>query len=209
MTTTTPAISGAYSPNLTARRAAWDQARRREQLNPPDRLYRTVLETSDTGVAVLDEHGRPRYVNAAGRRLLGADAELSPEIKGQLHPMLLRVRASGRHITARWALNDLVLRASVRPLAENSVMTVLELTVARAGRALDPAGALARCLQLKPANALLLSLLWRGLRNDEIAVELNAPVGTIKSRLFRLYKRLGARNRAAAVLVAADVLGGA
>jgi ATP/maltotriose-dependent transcriptional regulator MalT len=59
------------------------------------------------------------------------------------------------------------------------------------------------------SDAKLLALLWRGMSNDEIAQTLGVRVGTIKSRLFRLYQRLGVKRRPAAVLRAAEVLASA
>ena len=49
-------------------------------------------------------------------------------------------------------------------------------------------------------------MLWQGLSNEEIAGQLSVRTGTIKSRLFRLYQRLGVKKRPAAVLRAQEVL---
>ena len=65
---------------------------------------------------------------------------------------------------------------------------------------------LSRSLRLSISDAKLLGLLWRGMSNDEIAQALNVRVGTVKSRLFRLYQKLGVKRRPAAVLRAAEVL---
>jgi ATP/maltotriose-dependent transcriptional regulator MalT len=42
--------------------------------------------------------------------------------------------------------------------------------------------------------------------NEEIANQLGVRIGTVKSRLFRLYQKLGVRRRPAAVLRAAEVI---
>lgn len=65
---------------------------------------------------------------------------------------------------------------------------------------------LSRSLGLTITDARLLAMLWQGLSNDEIATQLAVRTGTIKSRLFRLYQRLGVKKRPAAVLRAAEVL---
>ena len=85
-------------------------------------------------------------------------------------------------------------------------MTALEITVAHAAGSRQITELLARSLQLSLSDSRLLSLLWRGMSNEEIAQTLNVRVGTVKSRLFRLYQKLGVKRRPAAVLRAAEVL---
>lgn len=85
-------------------------------------------------------------------------------------------------------------------------MRALEFTVAHAAGSRQTTELLARSLQLSLSDARLLSLLWRGMSNEEIAQTLNVRVGTVKSRLFRLYQKLGVKRRPAAVLRAAEVL---
>jgi len=45
--------------------------------------------------------------------------------------------------------------------------------------------------------------------NEEIAKSIGIHLGTVKSRLHRLYHRLGVRSRASAVVRAAEILNGA
>ena len=74
-----------------------------------------------------------------------------------------------------------------------------------AGQITEP---LAMSLNLSMQDARLLAFLWRGMSNEEVASTLNVRVGTVKSRLFRLYQKLGVKKRATAVLRAAEVLRG-
>jgi len=181
----------------------------REPVAATEGLFAAILDSSDVGVVVLDRLCRPCYLNPCARRLLSAASELPEDLQSQLQPMLARVSVTGKHVVTRCLLDDLVLRARLRPLGDRRGLIVLELSVARATRSVDIVVALSRSLQLSRANAELLSLLWRGLRNHEIAAEQSVPIGTIKSRLYRLYQRLGVRSRSAAVLAAAEVLGSA
>jgi FixJ family two-component response regulator len=48
----------------------------------------------------------------------------------------------------------------------------------------------------------LLDAIRRTLTNDQIAVELGIKVGTVKSRTYHLYERLGVMNRVGAALLA-------
>jgi ATP/maltotriose-dependent transcriptional regulator MalT len=59
---------------------------------------------------------------------------------------------------------------------------------------------------LNLTEARMLAYVWRGMTNDDIGQELRLKLGTVKSRLSRLYRRLGVRHRSAAVLRAAEVL---
>ena len=65
---------------------------------------------------------------------------------------------------------------------------------------------LSTALRLSMPDARLLAFLWRGMSNEDIARTLNVRLGTVKSRLFRLYQKLGVKKRSMAVLRAAEVL---
>ncbi len=173
--------------------------------SPTTDFFRSVLDSAEMGVAVLDEMGRARYLNLTARRLLGAELELPAEASILLRPMMEQVRNNGQHVIERWTYGELVLRARLRLLPSGRMM-VLELTVVNVGTAGDIAHALAQRLGLRITDARLLSLLWQGNSNAEIARAFQIPVGTVKSRLNRLYQTLGVRSRSAAVLCAAEVL---
>ena len=101
--------------------------------------------------------------------------------------------------------DDLTLRVRARNLGRPGTL-LLELGVAQGSAGREVAERLARGLGLAITDARLLALLWRGLSNEEIAQALVVRTGTIKSRLFRLYQRLGVKKRPAAVLRAQEVL---
>lgn len=174
--------------------------------NTSDLLF-SVLENTEVGVVVVDSAGHAIYMNPSARSLLESGAGQIPEWASQhLDPMLEQVRASGGQVVERWTQSDLVLRVRARPLDSTSGATVLEITVAHAAGSRQIEELLSRSLQLSQTDAKLLSLLWRGLSNEEIAQSLGVRVGTVKSRLFRLYQKLGVKRRPAAVLRAAEVL---
>jgi LuxR family maltose regulon positive regulatory protein len=121
--------------------------------------------------------------------------------------MLEQLRHTGSQVLEKWVHDELVLRVRARPLDRVSGLIVLEITVAHAGAGRQIAELLSRSLHLTLTDSRLLALLWRGMSNEEIAQTLTVRVGTVKSRLFRLYQKLGVKRRAAAVLRAAEVLG--
>lgn len=51
-----------------------------------------------------------------------------------------------------------------------------------------------------PTESHLLELLWQGQQNDEIAEVLRINLGTVKSKLFRTYKKLEVRTRSQAAI---------
>ncbi len=129
----------------------------------------------------------------------------------------------GTQVVERWSHDDVVMRVRARPLAYSRThtatrsswsqaqplsnpLTVLEVSITHAKNPHQITEMLSRSLELNYGDARLLSLLWRGMSNDEIATTLNVRVGTVKSRLFRLYQKLGVRRRPAAVLRAAEIL---
>jgi DNA-binding CsgD family transcriptional regulator len=171
-------------------------------------LFQSVLEETEIGVSVVDPSGRAVYMNSSARRLLDCTDDRVPDwVVAHLEPMLEQTRNTGAQSLEKWVHGDLVLRVRVRPLDRLSGMAVLEISVAHAGSGRQIADLLSRSLHLTLTDAKLLSLLWRGMSNEEIAQSLGVRVGTVKSRLFRLYQKLGVRRRSAAVLRAAEVLG--
>lgn len=61
-------------------------------------------------------------------------------------------------------------------------------------------------MELSPSDVALGVYLCDGLSNEEIADRLDTKVGTVKSRLFRLYDRLGVKSRAQFVAAAYKAL---
>jgi two-component system, NarL family, nitrate/nitrite response regulator NarL len=55
--------------------------------------------------------------------------------------------------------------------------------------------------KLSPREMDVLALLVKGKSNREIAAELNLSLGTVKSHLSSMYKKLGVSNRTQAALV--------
>lgn len=70
-----------------------------------------------------------------------------------------------------------------------------------------PAARLSAALALESADARLAVAVKSGLSNGEIADLWNLPVGTIKTRVSRLYKKLRVKKRAELIALCFDVLG--
>jgi len=174
-----------------------------------DGLFESVLEAAEIGILVLEPTARVTYMNPAAKRMLGCDHGLPQPLLRKLEPMFARLDTAAGQAIERWNYGDVVFRARLSALDGVDGMMVLELTVTNVGTTRDFSAALSRTLKLRFTDARLLTMLWRGMRNDEIAEVLQIPVGTVKSRLYRLYQILGVRNRAGAVLCAANVLGAA
>jgi regulatory LuxR family protein len=172
---------------------------------PADLLF-SVVENTELGVLVVDATGHVVYANGSARTLIPCSAGSLPEAVTADLRRLVEQLARSPQAVERWQTGDNVLRVRARPLDRVSGLTVLELTVAHAAGGRQIAEQLARSLNLSGSDAGLLALLWRGLSNEEIANLLSVRVGTIKSRLFRLYQKLGVKRRPAAVLRAAEVI---
>lgn len=173
--------------------------------NPVDLLF-SVLENSETGVLVIDSTERAVYMNASARSLLESPLGLVPPWLAEVLPRLRTSLERSGQVVERIAHENLTLRVRMRPLPRPGVALV-ELHVAHGtGAGREVAEQLSRSLALTITDARLLAMLWQGLSNEEIAVQLSVRTGTIKSRLFRLYQRLGVKKRPAAVLRAAEVL---
>ena len=181
-------------------------------------LLMSVLEHAELALVVADATGRAMYMNASARAFLDSPlavmpgwrwpVNFTPTISGWLADALAPLRPQvERHGQAveRLVHGELTLRVRARALPRPGTL-LLELAVAQGSGARQVAEQLARGLGLPITDARLLSLLWQGLSNDEIAANLGVRTGTIKSRLFRLYQRLGVKKRPAAVLRAQEVL---
>ncbi len=173
--------------------------------NPTDLLF-SVLENAEVGVVVIDPTSRPLYMNASARQLLESPLGLMPDWLGQALFGLRAQLERSSQVVDRISHGDVTLRVRMRGLARPG-HALVELTVSQAAGSRQIAEQLARSLALTISDARLLALLWRGLSNEEIATNLAVRTGTIKSRLFRLYQKLGVKKRPAAVLRAAEVLG--
>ena len=168
-------------------------------------LLMSVLESAEIGVLVADATARAMYMNASARSVLDSPLGVMP---GWLADVLPALRAQvERHGQAvdRLVHGELTLRIRARGLARPGTI-LIEMAIAQGSGTRQIAEQLSRGLGLPITDARLLSLLWQGLSNDEIADNLGVRTGTIKSRLFRLYQKLGVRKRPAAVLRAQEVL---
>jgi len=176
-----------------------------KQAVPGHQLLAEVLETAEVGMIVLDQSGHPLYMNGSAQDLLKASPDSLPEWTASYISSMIQGLDGLRQRIERWEHDDLALRVRGR-LLEKTGNIVLEVRATQVPSGQHVADQLARGLQLPLADAKLLVLLWRGMSNDEIANTMGVRVGTIKSRLFRLYQKLGVKRRPAAVLRAAEIL---
>lgn len=168
-------------------------------------LLLSVLESAEVGVVVADASARAMYMNASARSMLDSPLGVMPPwLTVALPGLRAQVERHG-HALERLVHGELTVRVRARALARPGTL-LIELAIAQGSGSRQIAEQLARGLGLQITDARLLALLWRGLSNDEIAQTLGVRTGTIKSRLFRLYQKLGVKKRPAAVLRAQEVL---
>lgn len=168
-------------------------------------LLLSVLESAEVGVVVADASARAMYMNASARSMLDSPlAVMPPWLTVALPNLRAQVERHGQALE-RLVHGELTVRVRARALARPGTL-LIELAIAQGSGSRQIAEQLARGLGLQITDARLLALLWRGLSNDEIAQTLGVRTGTIKSRLFRLYQKLGVKKRPAAVLRAQEVL---
>ncbi|RMH39163.1 MAG: LuxR family transcriptional regulator [Deltaproteobacteria bacterium] len=152
-----------------------------------------ILRSSPYAAAVIDRAGRLLYANARAAALAdalrgaGASATTNAELVARLHASArdgLPVRvtlADGRawHIRA-WPVGDgaIAIAGSPAPRPSEHIDRV------RVG------------LGLGRDEAALAVMVARGLSNKDIAARYDVPVGTVSTRLWRLYRKLDVRNRA-------------
>jgi DNA-binding CsgD family transcriptional regulator len=172
-------------------------------------IMASILEDAEAGIVILEGHDVTLYANGSARKLLQMEGAQFPSwVRASLGPLVERLWSTGVHAVERWVHGDVILRVRARPLDRARAVTTLEVTVVQAqpsaqGNLAEP---LAAALRLSMPDARLLAFLWRGMSNEDIARTLNVRLGTVKSRLFRLYQKLGVKKRSMAVLRAAEVL---
>lgn len=170
-------------------------------------LFLSVLDNAETGVAVVNSQGQAVYLNNSLQKMLAVDTSSLPSwSQAPLYEMIERIRAGGQQVVEKWCHEGTTFRVRGRSLGEWGGHFALEITIACTSKETSVADALARSLTLSQTDAALLELLWRGMSNEEIATQQRVRIGTVKSRLFRLYQKLGVRRRPAAVLRAAEVI---
>ena len=168
---------------------------------------RTILEKASSAFVLIDANGDAAWMNQSAKSMLQHGDKLPPWIAPFLDPMRQDARQSGMHSTRHWSHQDMMIKASCWPVDQAEGITCLELT-AQKSRSSDSNTAenLMRAFALTTDEANILGGFWKGLSNQELCTALNVPIGTIKSRAYRLYKKLGVKRRSCAVRIAHDFL---
>lgn len=167
-------------------------------------LFAAVLENTEVAVIMVDGDGRAVYMNSSARNLLQSPKGELPEWVAPHIQRILEALNRFEQTVDHWTCDEVVLRVRARPLHSGHI--ALEATVSQIAGGRHLTDQLARGLQIPISDAKMLSFVWRGMSNDEIAQVVGVRVGTVKSRLFRLYQRLGVKRRPAAMLRVAEVL---
>jgi DNA-binding CsgD family transcriptional regulator len=186
-------------------------------------ILEKILNLLDQAIilAEIGDGGTPRlrFLNRAAKRVLsgtigaepGAEGNwpeptLVPSIEGAIKHSLEQMGTGAGPSLDRWLLSGRSITARVTRLsAQGSDLLAIEVE-AEATQPTEGTAALAEAFHLNMQEARLLRLVWRGLANEEIGTTLGIPAGTVKSRLYRLFRRLGVRTRAQAAVLAADLL---
>ncbi len=185
-----------------------------EATSPPNQAssystdqFLAVLDNTEAGMAVVNTLGQTVYLNNSLQTMMATNTASLPEwCLAKLLPMIERIRSSNEQVIEKWSHEGTTYRVRGRALNAWSGHLALEVSVAYSNAGGSVADVLSRGLALSRNDAALLELLWRGMSNEEIATQQRVRLGTVKSRLFRLYQKLGVRRRPAAVLRAAEVI---
>jgi len=169
--------------------------------------FLAVLDNTEAGMAVVNTLGQTVYLNSSLQSMMATNTPSLPEwCLSELLQMIERIRSSSEQVVEKWCHEGTTFRVRGRSLSAWSGHIALEVSVAYSNNSASVADVLSRGLALSRTDAALLELLWRGMSNEEIATQQRVRLGTVKSRLFRLYQKLGVRRRPAAVLRAAEVI---
>ncbi|RMH39128.1 MAG: LuxR family transcriptional regulator [Deltaproteobacteria bacterium] len=154
-----------------------------------------VLDAFDHAVAVVDARDTIVYANPAARRLLAGAA---PGIPVAQSPPAAAIVARARSAAAVretdievTTAEGVAWRGCAWPVNGGAVAFAV-----RAQRAVDRREALQHALGLHRRDAQLALDVTDGRANKDIAADLGVPLGTVATRLSRLYRRVGVTNRA-------------
>ena len=139
----------------------------------------------------LDRSGRLLWISSRARALIG----------GPLPPALPEAarRIGGAPRSFSLHLHDSALEVELWPAARG---TVVLAAVARAGAPGASFPETARRFRLTPAEADVLALAARGLRNRQIASFLQVALPTVKTHLAHVFSKMGTQTRTQAALTA-------
>ncbi len=148
-------------------------------------IARAILDAADVAAFAVDGAGSIVYQNALARRMSAA-----------LQARCVALTVDARDATGRCALSvdgdGARWRGWVWPLSSEIIVGVAQ----RSAPARSVTEAVAAALGIGIADARLAMRVARGLSNQRIAEAVGVPVGTLNTRLWRLYRRLGVGNRA-------------
>ncbi len=149
-----------------------------------------LLESMDKAVAVIDARDTVVYANRVARELFaarGSDlkaAAVAADIRSAKQPR--------NNVIFEAPGTDAPWRGQAWPLASDAVALVLRPPATGKARV----DAVCATLGLEVQEARLAIHASEGHSNRSIAQMYNLPVGTIATRMWRLYRKLGVRNRA-------------
>ncbi len=150
-----------------------------------------IIEHLPWGIVLwhLDDQ-RIEHANATARQLIG-DSDTSSPIVPRLARVAMLVVAEpdpGWVPATTDDDNQLWIRGHV--LSDHRVALFVDIAAASSN-----ARAVAARFGIEVWEARLLARVMRGFTNAEIADKSKLPIGTVKTRLWRLYRKLGVRNR--------------
>jgi DNA-binding NarL/FixJ family response regulator len=154
-----------------------------------------VLDRSDDAVAVVDTHDQIVYANRTAReQLFGLGITGASLIGPEAAALAREVRAAARprRNVVLEAPSGSPWRGRALPLENGAVAFVLRRAADRAERA----QAVKEAMGLNDNDAQLAIYTADGMSNREIADLYRIPVGTVATRLWRLYRKVGVSNRA-------------
>jgi DNA-binding NarL/FixJ family response regulator len=158
-------------------------------------LLSSVLDGLPCAVFVLDGAGSVIYANRAARAAVDTLLRNPGEACREAVAIASAVREAGREqrtLIVESAHGPTVWRGRIWQLEGEQVAFQLHAEVRRKG----DIALLVRSFALEPQEARLASRVAEGMSNQEIAQLWGIPLGTVKTRLWNLYRKVGVRSRA-------------
>jgi DNA-binding CsgD family transcriptional regulator len=153
-------------------------------------------------LALLGRHDR-RLARRSGKKAKEAELLRALAERAELTPAAAAMRTSLTVDEASKMLEDLARKGHLKPRAGDGVVAY---ALAGQDRPSAPGGAPGRPEEpLSERELEVLTLLASGRTNAEISKDLFVAVGTVKSHVNNIYRKLGAANRAEAVTRAREM----